>query len=581
MRRAALLPLTLATLATPRPAAAQPDTTLGAAACDGRIVTAVEIRAEPPAVIGRTPPGWARPVLRVLLQSPRTEESAVRPFLLLREGDRCTEFRRAESERLLRAQPYIAGARVAAVPEGDGVRLVVETEDDVALIVGGGVRDGTLSRLRYGNANLFGLGMLGAAEWERGGAYRDGWGGQFEHYHAFGGRQVVTLDAWRGPRDERYAAAVARPFLTDAQRIAWSVRWARDDRFVDFPVPGADAPSLDYARDAYGASWVARLGSRGRTLLGGLSLGHERGEPRGAPVFVTDSGLVAADAPRLASAYRDFSATRVGVVAGTRALAFRRLLVLDSLGGAQDVASGVQLVGTVGYEFGDEAVAGIASGRTDGREPFGVADLYAGVATDRSLTSLAVLGEGRRAPAGGSWDDVALSARLSWYRRASARRTHAVSAEFEGAWDARRPYRVTLGSWEHGVRGYRGSQVAGARLAVLRVEERWALGGFGGLAGFGAAAFGDVGKVWAGEVPYGTTTSVRAAVGAGLLVAVPRRSQRFYRLDVAAPLARDRDAGSFTVRLSRAFPFGRFGLEGGDLAGARAARPAAALLPPP
>ena len=34
---------------------------------------------------------------------------------------------------------------------------------------------------------------------------------------------------------------------------------------------------------------------------------------------------------------------------------------------------------------------------------------------------------------GGSWDDVALSARLAWYRRASARRTHAVSAELEGA----------------------------------------------------------------------------------------------------------------------------------------------------
>ena len=140
---------------------------------------------------------------------------------------------------------------------------------------------------------------------------------------------------------------------------------------------------------------------------------------------------------------------------------------------------------------------------------------------------------------------------------------------------------MTLGSWQEGVRGFGGSRVAGARLAVLRVEERWSLGGFGGLAGFGAAAFADLGKVWAGDVPYGTTTSVRAGAGAGLLVAVPRRSQRFYRLDVAAPLTRDGDARSVTVRVSRAFPFGTFGQAGGDLARARAARPAAALFPPP
>ena len=551
-----------------------------AALCDGQVVTAVEIRAEPPAVIGRTPPGWARPALRVLLQSPRTEESAVRPFLLLREGDRCTEFRRLESERLLRAQPYVAEARVTPVPDGDGVRLVVETEDDVALIVGGGVRDGTLSRARFGNGNLFGKGMLGAATWERGGSYRDGLGAEFVHDHAFGGRQTVTLDAWRGPRDERYEAAVARPYLTDAQRIAWSVGYARDDAYVDFPSPGADAPAVGYEREVYGAGWLARLGSRGRTLLGGLTVGHEVAEPQGAPVLVTRDGLVPVDAPRLAGAYRTLEATRAGAVAGVRALAFRRLAILDDRSGAADVATGVQLLGTAGYEFGDEAIAGVAGGRTDGREPFVGGDLYAGLATERSHTALSLLGEGRRPPEGGSWDDVAVSARLAWYRRAG-RRTHAVSAEFEGAWDARRPYRVRLGSWDQGVRGFDGSRVAGARLAVLRLEERWSLGGFGGLAGFGAAAFADLGKVWAGDVPYGTTTSVRAGAGASLLVAVPRRSQRFYRLDVAAPLTADADAGAVALRVSRAFPFGAFGRQGGDLARARAARPAAALLPPP
>jgi hypothetical protein len=131
------------------------------------------------------------------------------------------------------------------------------------------------------------------------------------------------------------------------------------------------------------------------------------------------------------------------------------------------------------------------------------------------------------------------------------------------------------------VRGYSGSQAAGARLAVLRLEERLAIGGFGSIAGFGAAAFTDIGKLWAGDVPFGTTTSVRASAGAAFLVAVPRRSQRAYRVEAAARLTHDPDADKWNLRIAKVLPYATFLRETGDIARARRGRPAAALVASP
>lgn len=188
--------------------------TLGAqegAACEGARVTAVEIRPEAPAIIDRSAPRWARPVLRVLLQSRTTDASAIRPYVLLGEGESCSEFDRAETERLLRAQPYLAEAKVRTEAEEGGVRAIVETQDDIPLIVGLSLDDGAPSRVLFGNANVLGLGMLASAEWERGYAYRDGFGAHFAHYHLLGGRRVAKLDAVRSPLSADYSASVARP----------------------------------------------------------------------------------------------------------------------------------------------------------------------------------------------------------------------------------------------------------------------------------------------------------------------------------------------------------------------------------
>jgi hypothetical protein len=48
-----------------------------------------------------------------------------------------------------------------------------------------------------------------------------------------------------------------------------------------------------------------------------------------------------------------------------------------------------------------------------------------------------------------------------------------------------------------------------------------------------------VGKLWAGDAPYGVTTDYMPSVGVAVLAAVPRRSRRIWRLDIAFPLKRE------------------------------------------
>jgi hypothetical protein len=48
--------------------------------------------------------------------------------------------------------------------------------------------------------------------------------------------------------------------------------------------------------------------------------------------------------------------------------------------------------------------------------------------------------------------------------------------------------------------------------------------------------------MWAGDVPFGVNTPVRASVGAALLAAVPAQSRRTMRVELALPL--DRSLGA-------------------------------------
>ena len=81
---------------------------------------------------------------------------------MLKEGDTCNELRRAESERILRAQPFIADATVNVLPDtSGGVILDVRTTDELAIVASVAAGKGSPPhRLFRGcDANLAGEGI--------------------------------------------------------------------------------------------------------------------------------------------------------------------------------------------------------------------------------------------------------------------------------------------------------------------------------------------------------------------------------------------------------------------------------------
>src|SRR5262249_899959 len=109
---------------------------------------------------------------------------------------------------------------------------------------------------------------------------------------------------------------------------------------------------------------------------------------------------------------------------------------------------------------------------------------------------------------------------------------------------------LSLGSTDGGVRGLHDADPVGARRGIARWEEQFYVGSPFSFGDVGFSLFGDAGKLWAGDLPYGQTTPVYSAAGVSLLVAAPMRSSRMWRLELAFPMQQVPGARSWELRLS-------------------------------
>jgi outer membrane protein assembly factor BamA len=64
----------------------------------------------------------------------------------------------------------------------------------------------------------------------------------------------------------------------------------------------------------------------------------------------------------------------------------------------------------------------------------------------------------------------------------------------------------------------------------------------------GLAFFGDLGRVWGQDVPYGVDSGWRSSVGAGLRLNIPGGALRTVRADFTLPLSGDRDVHGIYFR---------------------------------
>lgn len=457
-----------------------------------------------------------------------TRDEVIRRFLLLKTGDVCTELRRAESERILRAQNFLAEATVAVRPSPlGGVVLDVHTTDEAAIVLGGSVvaKPMPMRALTFGNSNISGTTTYLSGSWRSGEGYRDGFGGRFQHQQLFGHRYAADVEAERRSLGERWFAETSHPFYTDLQRIAWRIRSGSSIDYIAFPTDSALDRAVRVDRRFFDIGGMVRLGPPGRLTLLGASLSGDEDAPGADPFIIGPSSLSSDVDSTLRNRYVGHRMARANMLWGVRDITFERRTGLDALTATQDVPIGFQL----GTMFGRSL--SVLGSRDD--DIFLAGDLYVGAASNYATFRMQVQGEGRRSNDRGAWDGILTSGRAAEYIAASDRNTIIGSIEWSGGWKQRIPFNLSLNDPIAGVRGFANSRLVGGQRIVARAESRWLVGPMSSLGDLGLAAFADGGQLLPGDVPFGSRSPVVLSIGMSLLAAAPRHSARLWRMDVA------------------------------------------------
>jgi hypothetical protein len=540
---------------------AQPQSLSGLpVACKGQRISAIEIDASPPFRITGSNI-WQRAGRFAAKQHVTTKEPVIRRYLALRLGDACTELRRAESERILRAQPFFADATVLAYDDGrGGVVLRVTTVDEVSLILGVGLGGGSgVHSLLLGEGNLLGSAVHADAQWRKG-VHRDVYAAKVVDYQFLGRPYQFRLEGGRRELGSDWGTELSHPFLTELQRVSWRTTAGNSNAFFYFRRPGALPAALRLERSYSDIGGVIRIGPpSGRLLLVGGSISFEDESPATSPVIVTDSALLPDTSSALTNRYVQHQTARLNALWGLRNVHFVRVTGFDALEGSQDLRTGVQLGTLLGK--------GARFLRGNERDWFGSSELYLGMASPISFAALDIAGEARR-DEDGNYDGMLAHGRVAAYVKPINRHTVVSDLQWSGGWKQRIPFQLTFGDRDGGLRGFRSADVGGARRLVTHVEDRYLIGRRKQLATFAVAAFAEAGKIWAGDSPFGVNTPIYASMGLSVLAASPPQSRRTLRADIAFPVKGPRGHG-VEVRFSVSDVTRAFRIEPRDIANNR------------
>jgi hypothetical protein len=501
-------------------------------ACKGQIITRIEVHTRPPFELSGSKV-QQRLARRITQLHATTNPDIIRRFLALEPGEPCTELRRSESERILRAQPFLAEASVRAFAEDSGmVWISVQTVDEISLIVNGGAASKApyLRGFRIGEANLMGEAMSLSADWRYNPDFPDAYGVRFTDYQLGGRPYQLRLDASRRELGNDWGFDASHPFLTDLQRVSWRTTAASRSGYNRFRRLDGSSLLFPFRREYGDIGGVGRIGRPGRIVLLGASLSYEHTLPGLTPVILMQPGqhFEPRSDPFLTGRFQPHRVTRLNALFGLRDVSFMQVTGFESLDGYQDMRKGVEIATLIGN--GIEILGGQEN------DMFVSGDLYTGFGTPRAFGGLEVRAEGRRPEGGHEWDGLLASGRAAVYLKPAEHNTILADVEWSAGWRERVPFQLTFSDRDGGPLGYRTSALAGARRMVTRIEDRIYVGQLKQFATIGVAPFVNTGELWAGDAPFGTTTGVKFSTGISLLASVPPKSQRLFRLDVAFPI---------------------------------------------
>lgn len=495
--------------------------------CHGERITEVVARGSRRAVLPNSAQfaSLVNGAMRTL--QPLTPGHVVRNFVLMRAGDVCDEDRRRDSERILRAQPYISDVAIRAVPAGrDSVRLVVETIDEYMIFAEAWGVTGVPVGTELGTTNLFdgarSLSLL--AEYGRGAAI--GAGFKFSDYQAFG--QPVRLDLSDASRPLAHysAASLTRPFYTDFQPFAWLANVSQSRAYFQFHETGVGDVMLDYDQRSWALGGLRRWPHDSRGFQIGAAMTGTYGDPLG-PVILGQNGPVPVSAPQLVARYHSFSALRAGVAAGYRDMRFIQIAGLGDLSAMQDFGVGWQTTAMV--------LQGI--GVFPGMPPdhVGVWNLNFGAGSQIAQLRGGFEIEARTIDGTAEPTTTLGNASVIATLKTSLAHTTLLDFEVAGGANSRIPMQLTFRD-DDGLLGYRSTDLGGGQRRILRFEDRWLVPSPIATAEFAVAALLQAGKLDAGDAVYGVTTPWQYGGGVALMAALPRGSKHMVRLEFGWPL---------------------------------------------
>ena len=497
--------------------------------CDGRPIRAIRIEAA--TIYGDEDtgiPGVVRTVINDLHW--RTTDSTISRDLLFAVGDPCDPRRLSETERLLRARPYIRSAMVVPVATADGgVRIDVITRDELSLEVRLRLRGPgfPVKRLAVTEDNVLGRGLHLQTFYNDFGRRPAYFADALDH-HLFGDRIEGELTVGKSELGPVAEETIRRAFESDFDRVAWreSARYRQEPFTLVSPTLGTiDEPQVSVGADA-GAAW--RAGVPGALRILGVVLSGERVLVQGSPLAPSPD-LDSAAAAALAGRFQERRRVRLHVLIGARKLIFHPHLGLDAVHALEDAPEGEEIGVVLGRSlFGG---AGLQ------HDWFAATEFSSGTELgSRGLVFSRAKVEGRYLTSTGQWDGVLADGQLIFYE-VRPRATTVVDVEAAGGWDTRTPFQLLLAG-PSGLRGYGTAALPIGQRITFHVERRYFLGEVFSAADVGLAAFAEAGRGWAGDAIFGQNTGLIGTVGAGLRIALPRGSRRTWRLDLAVPLSR-------------------------------------------
>lgn len=541
---ASMRPARLPAQNAPRPTTQSSRGRLAVTGCAGQPISDIVVITQPP--FSEKLPARLEFVRRTVRDlHANTREELVKRFLLLRVGDACNQIQRAESERILRAQPFFVDARIRVYDdEKGGVRLEVETRDDVSLLFSPVIVGVSpyLRAMQVGDGNLGGLAQRAVLRWRDGMGYRDRVGLEYANYLFGAARNELRVNAQRTEFGYSTETQVVRPYYTDLQRSAWLMSYGAA-REPDFFGRQSDSARVVLTSREYGQiGGLTRFGSVGRLKLFGLSFTRER--ERQAPTWLryTDTALVPDRALTGPPPFRVQNVARINALLGLRAIRFVRVQGFDALTGAQDVRVGAQL--------GMMAGQSLALSRGLDRDRFIATGVYLGAGNEKWFVGAQGITEGRYDLNASRWRNLVASGRAAWYFRPAVRQTTVMQTEWAFGREMEHPMQLTLADRVGGLLGHRRSIDAGAGRLLFRAEQRLVVPTRFNVADVGFAGFAEAGRLWdSPTVPFTVNTAWRGAVGVSLLAAIPPSSRRLWRVDFALPVSGD-PYRRFQVRFS-------------------------------